>query len=67
VKPWVTLADVLTSLRGPLAVLFPLPHRAEWQLGAVALVAVSDVFDGILAAASAARGQEGRRSPSGTC
>ena len=48
-KPWVTPADVLTSLRLPVAALFPFLHRAEWQLGAVALVAASDFFDGILA------------------
>jgi len=49
VKPWVTAADVLTALRIPLAALFPFLHDPVWQLGAVALVAASDFFDGILA------------------
>lgn len=48
-KPLVTPADVLTALRVPLAVLFPFLHQPAWQLGAVALAAASDFFDGILA------------------
>jgi len=49
VKPWVTPADALTLLRVPLAALFPFLHGVEWRLGAVALAAASDFFDGILA------------------
>jgi len=49
VKRWVTPVDVLTGLRVPLAVLFPFLHRPAQQLAVVAMVAISDVFDGILA------------------
>src|SRR2546430_3160436 len=49
VKPWVTWADVLTALRVPLAVAFPFVHHPGAQLGVVAVVAVTDFFDGVLA------------------
>jgi len=49
VKPWVTRADVLTALRVPLALLFPFLRHPAWQLGAVAVAAASDFFDGVLA------------------
>src|SRR3989442_1683102 len=49
VKPWVTGADVLTALRIPLAVVFPFLRHPAGQLGAVAVAAASDFFDGILA------------------
>jgi cardiolipin synthase len=49
VKPWVTWADLLTALRVPLAIAFPLVHRPAWQLALVAAVAASDFFDGVLA------------------
>src|SRR5437879_12903078 len=49
VKPWVTWADVLTALRVPLAVAFPFVHHPGAQLGVVAVVAVTDFFDGMLA------------------
>ncbi len=48
-KPLVTWADLLTALRVPLAVAFPLVHRPAWQLALVAAVAASDFFDGVLA------------------
>ena len=48
-KPLVTPADVLTALRVPLAAVFPFLRQPAWQLGAVALAAASDFFDGILA------------------
>ena len=48
-KPWVTRADVLTALRVPLALLFPFLRHPAWQLGAVAVAAASDFFDGVLA------------------
>jgi len=49
VKPWVTPADILTSLRVPLAAAFPFVHHPVWQLAAVGGAAVSDIFDGVLA------------------
>ena len=48
-KPWVTPADVLTSLRVPLAVAFPFVHTPAWQLAIVGVAAASDFFDGMLA------------------
>jgi CDP-diacylglycerol--glycerol-3-phosphate 3-phosphatidyltransferase/cardiolipin synthase len=49
VKPWLTPADALTSLRLPLAVLFPLVTRGEVRLAIIAVAALSDIFDGVLA------------------
>jgi len=49
VKRWVTAADIVTALRFPLAVLFPLVHSPAWQLAIVAAAAASDVADGLLA------------------
>src|SRR6266705_258790 len=49
VKPWMTGADVLTALRIPLAVVFPFLRHPVEQLGAVAVAAASDFFDGVLA------------------
>jgi phosphatidylglycerophosphate synthase len=49
VKPWATWADAVTALRVPLAIIFPLLRSPVWQLGVVALAAVSDFFDGMLA------------------
>ena len=48
-KPRFAVADVLTALRFPLAVLFPMVHSAAWQLVIVAVAAASDLGDGILA------------------
>ena len=48
-KPRFAVADALTALRFPLAVLFPLVHAPAWQLSIVAVAAASDVADGILA------------------
>lgn len=48
-KPWVTPADILTSLRVPLAAAFPFVHHPVWQLAVVGGAAVSDIFDGVLA------------------
>ena len=48
-KRWVTAADIVTALRFPLAVLFPLVHSFAWQLAIVAAAAASDVADGFLA------------------
>ncbi len=48
-KPWVTAADIVTALRFPLTVLFPLVRSPAWQLAIVATVAASDVADGFLA------------------
>ena len=48
-KPWLTPADALTSLRLPLAVLFPLVTRAEVRLAIIAVAALSDIFDGVVA------------------
>jgi len=49
VKPRFAVADVLTALRFPLAVLFPVVHSAAWQVTIVAVAAASDLADGILA------------------
>lgn len=48
-KRWVTPVDAVTGLRVPLAIAFPFLHRPAVQLGVVALAAVSDVLDGMLA------------------
>lgn len=49
VKPWVTPADALTSLRLPLAVAFPLVHQPALRFIIIGVAAASDFFDGILA------------------
>jgi len=49
VKRWVTTADIVTALRFPLAVLFPLVPSPGWQLAIVATAAASDMADGVLA------------------
>lgn len=48
-KPWWTAADLLTSLRLPLAGLFPFVDRPGWQLAIVGVAAASDFFDGLIA------------------
>ncbi len=48
-KPRFAAPDVLTALRLPLAVLFPLAHAPVWQLAILAVAAASDVLDGFLA------------------
>src|SRR5712671_1136175 len=48
-KRWVTTADVVTALRFPLALLFPLVRSPAVQLVIVATVAASDIADGFLA------------------
>ncbi len=48
-KAVVKGADVVTALRLPLAVLFPLAHRPLWELAIVALAAATDFADGVLA------------------
>jgi len=49
VKPRFAVADALTALRFPLAVLFPFVRAPAWQLALVAAAAASDVADGLLA------------------
>jgi phosphatidylglycerophosphate synthase len=49
VKPWVASADLLTGLRVPLAIAFPLVDHAGWRLAIVAAASASDVADGWLA------------------
>jgi len=49
VKRGFSAADVLTALRVPLAVLFPLVTDAVARLAIVAAVGASDFFDGMLA------------------
>jgi cardiolipin synthase (CMP-forming) len=49
VKPALTVADIVTALRFPLAALFPLVRTPAWQLAIVALAAASDMADGVLA------------------
>lgn len=48
-KARVTGADVVTALRLPLAVLFPLVHQPGWELTIVGLAAATDFADGVLA------------------
>jgi cardiolipin synthase len=48
-KRWVTMADVLTALRLPLAAAFLLIDDHGWQLAIVATAAGSDFLDGRLA------------------
>ena len=45
----MTTADIVTALRFPLAVLFPLVRSPAWQLAIVATAAATDVADGFLA------------------
>jgi len=49
VKPWFTVADVLTALRLPLAALFPFLRQPAAQLAVVTVAAATDFFDGLLA------------------
>ena len=49
VKPVVTIADVVTAVRFPLAIVFPFVRSAAWQLVIVVVVAVTDMADGVLA------------------
>lgn len=48
-KPRFAVADALTLVRFPLAVLFPIAASPAWQLAIIATAAASDVADGILA------------------
>ena len=48
-KPWFTPADALTSLRLPLAVVFPMVRQPVVRLAIIGVAAASDFFDGILA------------------
>ena len=48
-KTRVAVADALTVVRFPLAVLFPIAASPVWQIAIVALAAATDVADGILA------------------
>ena len=48
-KPALTAADVVTALRFPLAIVFPFVRTPAWQLAMVAVVAVTDMADGVLA------------------
>lgn len=48
-KPRFTLADLVTALRLPLAVAFPLTESHGWHLAIVAAAAATDFFDGRLA------------------
>jgi CDP-diacylglycerol--glycerol-3-phosphate 3-phosphatidyltransferase/cardiolipin synthase len=49
VKPAVTVADLVTALRFPLAAAFPFVRAPAWQLAIVTVVAVTDMADGVLA------------------
>ena len=48
-KPLFAVADILTAVRFPLAVLFPIAASPAWQLAIIAAAAVTDVADGIIA------------------
>jgi CDP-diacylglycerol---glycerol-3-phosphate 3-phosphatidyltransferase len=47
-RAW-TVADLLTTLRVPMAVAFVLVHDSWWRLGIVAMAAVTDLLDGQIA------------------
>lgn len=47
-RTW-TVADLLTTLRVPMAVAFVLVHGTWWRLGIVAMAAVTDLLDGQIA------------------
>jgi cardiolipin synthase len=49
VKPLFAVADILTAVRFPLAVLFPIAASPGWQLAIIAAAATTDVADGIVA------------------
>jgi CDP-diacylglycerol--glycerol-3-phosphate 3-phosphatidyltransferase/cardiolipin synthase len=49
VKPRFAVADALTLVRLPLAVLFPIAASPAGQLAIIALAAATDVADGMLA------------------
>ena len=49
VKPRVGAADLLTVMRFPLAALFPIVHSSLARLAIVALAAVTDLADGLIA------------------
>jgi CDP-diacylglycerol--glycerol-3-phosphate 3-phosphatidyltransferase/cardiolipin synthase len=49
VKPALTVADVVTAVRFPLAALFPFVRSPAWELAIVAVAAVTDMADGVLA------------------
>jgi phosphatidylglycerophosphate synthase len=49
VKPVFAVADILTAVRFPLAVLFPIASSPAWQLAIIAAAAVTDLADGIVA------------------
>jgi len=49
VKPLVAVADILTAVRFPLAVLFPIAASPAWQLAIIAAAAITDVADGVVA------------------
>ncbi len=48
-KPRFAVADALTALRLPLAVIFPFVRSPAWQLVIIAAAAGSDVADGFVA------------------
>lgn len=48
-KPALTVADVVTAVRFPLAALFPFVRSPAWELAIVAVAAVTDMADGVLA------------------
>ena len=48
-KPLFAVADILTAVRFPLAVLFPIAASPAWQLAIIATAAITDVADGIVA------------------
>lgn len=48
-KPLFAVADILTAVRFPLAILFPIVASPAWQLAIIAAAAITDVADGIVA------------------
>jgi phosphatidylglycerophosphate synthase len=48
-RPWWAPADVLTSLRIPLALAFVLVADDRWRIGILAIAAASDFADGVVA------------------
>ena len=45
----VTIADLLTASRIPLAIAFPMVHSTGWRLAILAVAGGTDMLDGVLA------------------
>ena len=48
-KPVVGIADLVTAIRIPLAIAFPLVTRVPWRIAILVIAALSDLVDGKIA------------------